>query len=46
MVDGSLFARLEQALWDENGDTVLDGKRYHRMGSDDAVTASGDHLQH
>ena len=46
IVDATLFALLQKADWDENGDTVLEGKRYHRLGSDDAVTASGDHHQH
>ena len=46
IADAALFARLEQADWDGNDDTVIDGKRYHRIDGAGAVTASADHEQH
>ena len=46
IVDAALYAKLEQAVWDGNDDAEVDGKRYHRLSSADAVTASGEHLQH
>ena len=38
IVDAALYAKLEQALWNENDDTEIDGRRYHRLRGDGAVT--------
>lgn len=46
IVDAALYAKLEQALWNENDDTEIDGRRYHRLRGDGAVTAAGDRAQH
>lgn len=46
IADPALYAKLEHALWDENDDTTIDGKRYHRLRGDGAVTATGNRAQH
>ena len=46
ITDAALYAKLQQAAWDGNDDTLIDGKRYHRINGAGAVTASGDHPQH
>lgn len=43
--DANLYAQLQQAAWTDN-DTEIDGKRYHRMTGDDAVSVSTDREQH
>ncbi len=42
IIDATLYSKLSAADWDGNDDTVVDGKRYHRLCAADAVTASGD----
>ena len=39
ITDAALFERLEKAVWDDNDDTVIDGRRYHRIDAGGAVTA-------
>ncbi len=46
ITDAALFERLEKAVWDDNDDTVIDGRRYHRIDAGGAVTASGERAQH
>lgn len=46
IIDAVLYSKLSEADWDGNEDTVIDGKRYHRLCGADAVTASGDRSQH
>lgn len=46
IVDAALYAKLEQVLWNENDDAEMDGKRYHRLRGEGAVTAAVDRAQH
>ena len=46
IIDPVLYSKLSEADWDGNEDTMIDGKRYHRLCGADAVTASGDRSQH
>lgn len=46
IVDAALYAKLEQVLWNENDDAEMDGKRYHRLRGEGAVTAATDREQH
>ena len=46
IVDAALYEKLEQALWNENDDTEMEGMRYHRLCGSGAVTAAGDRAQH
>lgn len=46
VVDASLYRLLEQADWDDADDTTLDGRRYHRINGETAVSASSNREQH
>ena len=46
IVDAALYEKLEQAFWNENDDTEMEGMRYHRLCGSGAVTAAGDRAQH
>ncbi|MBO7604513.1 MAG: hypothetical protein J6S97_08900 [Bacteroidales bacterium] len=44
--DASLYSQLEKASWDENDDTVIGNKRFHRLGRESAISASENREQH
>jgi hypothetical protein len=46
MVDATLFAQLEEASWDNNDDAVVGESRYHRLNSENAISAAEDREQH
>ena len=46
IVDASLYSQLEAASWDEHDDTVIGGRRFHRLGREGAISASENREQH
>lgn len=46
ITDAALYGQLEQADWDEEGNAMVNGQRYHRIRGCEVVSASANQPQH